>query len=338
MWRADPFKAKWSVLAKAYSVVRDEHGKYNVPLDAFLAINGPLLGIVESQNYLQHLGWQVAVCADGETILRRGSIVMDEETFRANVSVNDVVINTYQAGLCVGDVSKVLLKNDETALSTQRTTKMADSHKTLSIRRKKLGSTARENTAPMTLNGTENNVQNNTVIGTHLTQDNNSIVPSNNIATASSSRGLQAQDNNGTHGSAHGVIAAHGPLQRADNRSINGQPQNAVEQATTTSSVALTSTLSRAPQTHQTATQVQNAPGLHATTSSTGAVHNNNNSITNPPATMSSETVDREENQYNSAFDPLEPAYVFDPFNGNEFDAFDISGVWDSWMNPDAFA
>ena len=29
MWKVDPFKAKWSVLAKAYSIIRDHQGKLN---------------------------------------------------------------------------------------------------------------------------------------------------------------------------------------------------------------------------------------------------------------------------------------------------------------------
>jgi hypothetical protein len=44
MWQADPFHAKWTIAAKAYSVIRDKVGKAQAPLDTFLHIVCPLLG------------------------------------------------------------------------------------------------------------------------------------------------------------------------------------------------------------------------------------------------------------------------------------------------------
>jgi hypothetical protein len=36
MWNADPFHAKWTIVAKAYSVIRDKVGKDQAPLDIFM--------------------------------------------------------------------------------------------------------------------------------------------------------------------------------------------------------------------------------------------------------------------------------------------------------------
>ena len=46
LWQADPTKAKWTILAKAYSKLRDKVGKKKAPLPPFLAINAPFIGVV----------------------------------------------------------------------------------------------------------------------------------------------------------------------------------------------------------------------------------------------------------------------------------------------------
>nr|QIA15783.1 mating type protein MAT1-1 [Venturia carpophila] len=57
MWSSDPFQAKWSIIAKAYSVIRDMVGKANAPLDKFLQIVCPLIKIIEPAKYLDMMGW-----------------------------------------------------------------------------------------------------------------------------------------------------------------------------------------------------------------------------------------------------------------------------------------
>ncbi|KAF2434951.1 mating-type protein MAT alpha 1, partial [Tothia fuscella] len=46
MWQEDPFKAKWTLVAKAYSIVRDQVGEAFVPLGLFLQIVCPVVGLV----------------------------------------------------------------------------------------------------------------------------------------------------------------------------------------------------------------------------------------------------------------------------------------------------
>ena len=116
MWKADPFKAKWAVLAKAYSVIRDNQGKINAPLDEFLAINGSFVGVVEPANYLHTLGWKVTSNIDGQNVLCRDNKAFDADFLRPHVSVNDVIRNSFGKGYCVGEIYNVLLENDETAV------------------------------------------------------------------------------------------------------------------------------------------------------------------------------------------------------------------------------
>lgn len=106
LWQTDPFKAKWSILAKAYSVIRDHEGKEKAPLDGFLSINANFIGIIHPGSYLVMLGWQIAADGDGQIMLRREFEVnvksLDVHLLTTNASVNDVIRNSYRHGYIVG--------------------------------------------------------------------------------------------------------------------------------------------------------------------------------------------------------------------------------------------
>ena len=120
LWQTDPFKAKWAILAKAYSIIRDTIGKENVPLEKFLAINGPLLGIVEPTNYLDFLGWEIATDDDSQTILRRGADAdaVDQSLIITNISVDDVVGYSIQQGLIVEGIISTVSPRNEAAMAS----------------------------------------------------------------------------------------------------------------------------------------------------------------------------------------------------------------------------
>ena len=106
LWNSDPFKAKWAILAKAYSTVRDKHtGK--VSLDTFLALNGPFIGIVKPADYLKVMGVQLVAGADKQFSLVKapqgaGPSQCDMTTM---LSVDDIVDHCYQMGYVARDLS-----------------------------------------------------------------------------------------------------------------------------------------------------------------------------------------------------------------------------------------
>ncbi|KAK3635458.1 hypothetical protein LTR56_014742 [Elasticomyces elasticus] len=65
-WRDDPFSAKWAILAKAYSILRGCREKEDAPLDHFLALAVPLMGIVPPEHYQSMMGWQLIAASDGD--------------------------------------------------------------------------------------------------------------------------------------------------------------------------------------------------------------------------------------------------------------------------------
>lgn len=121
LWQSDPFKAKWSILAKAYSTIRDNKGKENAPLDIFLAINCGFIGIIAPAAYLKLLGWEIGVDDDGQTILRREFEVdptsLDRRLVTTNISVDDVVRNSQQNGFFVGEGFSIPAHNYEAAMT-----------------------------------------------------------------------------------------------------------------------------------------------------------------------------------------------------------------------------
>ena len=52
LWQADPTKAKWTILAMAYTEIRDKVGTNRAPLPAFLAITAPLVGLINPNDYV----------------------------------------------------------------------------------------------------------------------------------------------------------------------------------------------------------------------------------------------------------------------------------------------
>jgi hypothetical protein len=58
LWEEDLFKAKWSVVARAYSDIRDHVGKPRAPLNRYFDLVIPEVGIILFGEYLQKMCWQ----------------------------------------------------------------------------------------------------------------------------------------------------------------------------------------------------------------------------------------------------------------------------------------
>lgn len=101
LWQADPFKGKWAILAKAYSLIRDREGKASAPLDGFLSRACPFIGIITPTDYFQTLGWQLST--NGGQLAVSQNAVPDITTFHpsiqtTNFCTDDIVAFCYQSG------------------------------------------------------------------------------------------------------------------------------------------------------------------------------------------------------------------------------------------------
>ena len=118
LWHKDPFQAKWTILAKAYSIIRDNKGKDNAPLDSFLALNAPLIGITSPAKYLEMLGWRFSVNENNETSLTHEAsatdMPFDKALLTTNLSVNDVIQHCYACGYIEADGGMLIVGEGST--------------------------------------------------------------------------------------------------------------------------------------------------------------------------------------------------------------------------------
>lgn len=92
LWERDPCKAKWALAAKAYSIIRDHVGKEHAPLDAFLMLIADFVGIVEPQQYLAVMGWEIAVDGIGTiSLIKNETMEIDSFFLSTNISVEDII-------------------------------------------------------------------------------------------------------------------------------------------------------------------------------------------------------------------------------------------------------
>lgn len=96
MWLADFFKPKWTIVAKAYSIIRDRVGKANAPLDKFLAVACPAIGILTPDEYFKQMGWVLPTLERELGRLYTPDIRMFNVT--TNLSPNDLVMICERAG------------------------------------------------------------------------------------------------------------------------------------------------------------------------------------------------------------------------------------------------
>ena len=123
LWRADPTKAKWIILAKAYSELREKVGKMRAPLPAFLAINAPFVGLIHPDDYLRIHGWDL-IYRDGQTILRRAARpdggAYEISMLMTNASVEDVIRNSCSQGSVAQQLEWAIRKTAFNPISTER--------------------------------------------------------------------------------------------------------------------------------------------------------------------------------------------------------------------------
>ncbi|OWP00160.1 alpha box protein [Marssonina coronariae] len=95
LWKRDPFKAKWTVIAAAYSKIRDAVGKPRAPLDKYMSVVCPQMGIIAVPAYLGMLHWTYERPADGAPTLTQSAApdlqALDQHILRSNMTAQDLI-------------------------------------------------------------------------------------------------------------------------------------------------------------------------------------------------------------------------------------------------------
>ena len=112
MWQQDPFKAKWSIVARAYSSIRDQIGKSNAPLDAFLNLICPVIGIIGTEDYLEKMNWSVEFSSDSQLGLRQVSApnfeVFGRHFIHTSMTERDVINFVASKGYITRQIANII--------------------------------------------------------------------------------------------------------------------------------------------------------------------------------------------------------------------------------------
>jgi Mating-type protein MAT alpha 1 HMG-box len=103
LWNIDPYKGKWTILAKAYSFLRDNYGSAVVALDTFLELTVPFIGLILPGEYLGAMGCEIVMSTDtsGEQQFSAENISSPRpelSDIATNLSVADIVNYCYENG------------------------------------------------------------------------------------------------------------------------------------------------------------------------------------------------------------------------------------------------
>ena len=288
LWRRDPFQAKWSILAKAFSVIRDDKGKKDASLDAYLTISAPFVAIVRPADYLGLMGYQLTVVNNQATMIQRQNFdinAINPGLLTTPHSVNDVVENCYRQGYITENRTDAGPSNSHGAMI------MATN----------------ANPVPMTvhLNPVPVPVQSNPVpLPVH-----SNLVPmpahSNSVPTPVHSQAEQSSSGESGPKSQHEQNAIQDEEDEEVKENTGGDEQQSAQPATQSSlfGIGVTTTAAEGSETN-----VTNDPF--------------------PNLTMDLIDQSFGEFPFNGAFNPdLREGYVFDPFAGNGFDAVDMGDV-----------
>lgn len=127
-WHFDGSKDKWAVLAKAYTLIRDLKGKTDAPLNIFLKFNAPRAGILNPDDYITKLGWEIVTGPNGGPQLLRDTAndaVDVAASLASHVSIQDILNNSVQHGYITKHDLSALYKQQDDEVFNLATSNMA---------------------------------------------------------------------------------------------------------------------------------------------------------------------------------------------------------------------
>ena len=281
IWQHDPFKAKWAIIGKAYSVLRDKLGKENAPLDRFLETVCPEMDIIEPTQYFDVMGWEITFAENGEAFMHRNEIPINARYYISYHGVNEVICESYYHGYFTGDLPSRLLPKDKPAMSMATTTQPTSSD---------------TNLFPVLTETHDDNAGSTIHLDTNGLENNEDVPAMQTLA--------------------EGITAEVVPTYSTDE--VAQEVTNMTEDAGNASP--------KAPSPF----------GLFSvdTTADRTGYTSKGDAVEFQNAHYELEG----EYPFNEEFDPEKPATVsFDPFMGNQFDAFDVSD-WDQFVDFEQYA
>jgi hypothetical protein len=112
LWQQDPFKAKWTIVARGYSAIRDYVGKSRAPLGVFLQLVCPAIGIIRVEDYLEKMQWSMQYASDGTINLQQTSSPdlnsFEQHIMHTSMTEKDVIHLVAVHGYITQDVANMI--------------------------------------------------------------------------------------------------------------------------------------------------------------------------------------------------------------------------------------
>ncbi|KAI9653549.1 MAG: hypothetical protein M1829_001171 [Trizodia sp. TS-e1964] len=119
LWKEDPFKNKWHLIARALSIIREIVGRTKSPLDNFLTIVCPYMQILTYQEYAQRLGWTLVIGPFGDLKFFQDPDCIDRTVFAALGDENYTVGDLVNLSLATGYVDNSSVADVEASLAAR---------------------------------------------------------------------------------------------------------------------------------------------------------------------------------------------------------------------------
>jgi len=113
MWDVDPFKGKWTLVARAYSQMRNATG-HQLPLDQYLNLVCPRIGIIGVAAYLAQMNFAVVINSGGNIELvhlgPRSLQSFPAAIAATNLTDKDLIIYCGQQGYVSNNFARELIR------------------------------------------------------------------------------------------------------------------------------------------------------------------------------------------------------------------------------------
>lgn len=98
LWDTDPNKVQWALLAKTWSLIRDQIGKDRAPLAKYLKIMCPAMKIPSPEVYLEQFGWELHLDEKSDPRVSRSSVPPQTSHAVCNMSIADIIRYCHNMG------------------------------------------------------------------------------------------------------------------------------------------------------------------------------------------------------------------------------------------------
>ena len=113
VWKLEPFRAKFEIIAKAVTRIRDILGERKYLVHDFVELCAPWMRVLNVDDYFEtgHLAYTIG--ADDKVHLTGEITIPNKDLYNTNISANELIRAAHERGFFEGELSTFLLPGDQ---------------------------------------------------------------------------------------------------------------------------------------------------------------------------------------------------------------------------------